>query len=382
MILTVLKPGNRSIGWHASKNPQRRRQQGHTGWHKIDLPAFMTMRSHCKPAGYSLRMRRRPSTTLVSDLSVLGEAITPSGLVAGMERIIAIVTFDLYALRFTFRAIDSLYFPQNKSANILRGGFGLIFRKLACVPQCQDTRSCELRTACAYARLFEPSAIGAGPSGLADWPRPFVFRAHHLDGQTIHPGEQFHFDVNLFDLEESSRAYLALTFAELAREGLGPGRGRAELLSAEGPRLCLTMQPDENPVQRVRVHFVTPTELKSGSQLVSRPEFPVLFGRLRDRVSTLRSLYGDGPLEIDFRALGERAAAVRTTRCDVRAIEVERRSSRTGQVHSLGGFVGSAEYEGDLAEFLPFLRAGQYTGVGRQTTWGKGEISLTLVLKE
>jgi hypothetical protein len=292
------------------------------------------------------------------------------------------VTFDLYTLRFTFRAIDSLYFPKGKSANILRGGLGLIFRKLACVPQCQDARSCERRTSCPYARLFEPSATGAGPSGLADWPRPFVFRTHHLDGQSIRPGEQFHFDLNLFDLDESSRAYLTLTFAELAREGLGPGRGRAELLSGDGPRLCLELMPDQQPVRRVAVRFVTPTELKSGSQVVCRPEFPILFARLRDRVSTLRSLYGAGPLNVDFRALGERASAVQMTRCDVREIEVERRSSRTGQVHSLGGFVGSAEYDGDLAEFLPFLRAGQYTGVGRQTAWGKGELSLTIVWKE
>jgi len=39
--------------------------------------------------------------------------------------------------------------------------------------------------------------------------------------------------------------------------------------------------------------------------------------------------------------------------------------------------VGIAEYEGDLAEFLPYLEAARWTGVGRQSVWGKGEISLT-----
>jgi len=53
-----------------------------------------------------------------------------------------------------------------------------------------------------------------------------------------------------------------------------------------------------------------------------------------------------------------------------------RRSSRTGQTHSLGGFVGKAEYQGDLTEFVPYLRAAQWTGVGRQTAWGKGEFTL------
>ncbi|MGH9647245.1 MAG: CRISPR system precrRNA processing endoribonuclease RAMP protein Cas6, partial [Bryobacteraceae bacterium] len=93
-------------------------------------------------------------------------------------------------------------------------------------------------------------------------------------------------------------------------------------------------------------------------------------------VSTLRSLYDDGPLTIDFRDFGERAEHVKLTRCDIQHVDTSRRSSSTGQVHSLGGFVGEAEYQGDLTEFVPYLRAAQWTGVGRQTAWGKGELTL------
>jgi hypothetical protein len=32
-----------------------------------------------------------------------------------------------------------------------------------------------------------------------------------------------------------------------------------------------------------------------------------------------------------------------------------------------------------LAEFVPFLRAARWTGVGRQTVWGNGEIGLDLL---
>jgi len=35
-----------------------------------------------------------------------------------------------------------------------------------------------------------------------------------------------------------------------------------------------------------------------------------------------------------------------------------------------------AEYEGQLGEFIPYLEAAQWTGVGRQCVWGKGEIHL------
>jgi CRISPR-associated endoribonuclease Cas6 len=239
-----------------------------------------------------------------------------------------------------------------------------------------------------------------GPSGFADWPRPFVFRATHLDGRTIHAGETFYFDLNLFDLENPAIAYLVLAFSQLAQEGLGPGRGRADLvevsqLDAEGKPsavvrdktsgllqsgelspMTLDLQSGSGRVGRIRVRFVTPTELKTGKQVTGRPQFGVLASRIRDRLSKLSELYGGGPLEMDFKAFGERAALVQMTHAKLDKVDVERRSSRTGQTHSIGGFVGEAEYEGELTEFVPFLRAARWTGVGRQTVWGKGEIEV------
>jgi hypothetical protein len=106
------------------------------------------------------------------------------------------------------------------------------------------------------------------------------------------------------------------------------------------------------------------------------PEFGVLFARLRDRIAALCDLYGSGPLAVDFRAMGERAGQVRLVDSALEWHARERRSSRTGQTHPLGGFTGTATYEGGLAEFLRWLKAGYWTGVGRQTVWGKGVITL------
>jgi hypothetical protein len=281
-------------------------------------------------------------------------------------------TFDLFPLRFRFTASDPIHFPPGKSGNILRGSFGRIFKKLTCAPECADARRCSSRSACAYARLFEPASVGGeGPSGLQDWPRPFVFRASHLDGVTVASGARFHFGLNVFEMREPAIEHFTRTFTELAREGLGPGRRQAVLESVDGSEpLRLPVALEQPRTRRVRVRFLTPTELK-GAQ---RPEFGVLMARIRDRVSTLRALYGSGPLEVDFKAMGERAACVLMTRCEIEQVEVERLSGRTGQRHSLGGFVGMAEYEGDLGEFVPYLEIARWTGVGRQTVWGKGEI--------
>ena len=290
-------------------------------------------------------------------------------------------TFEFYRLRWSFQALGRLLFPAGRSGNVVRGAFGLLLRQTAS----RDV----------YARLFEPGRAGGRPSGLKDWPRPFVFRIAAVDGREIAPGEDFHIDMHVFDCRPELTGAIRAAFEQLAETGLGPGRGRAALSRVEqigedetawemtgqpGPPsvVSLDAEPGDRSARRVRLRFLTPTELKGGNGLGAGPrggpEFGVLFARLRDRISTLRALYGAGPLEIDFRGLGARARAVTLLSSDINWTSARRHSSRTGQSHPLGGFTGEAEYAGELGEFLPWLRAARWTGVGRQTVWGKGDM--------
>jgi hypothetical protein len=268
------------------------------------------------------------------------------------------MNFEFFALKFSFRAKDSIFFARGKSANILRGTFGTLFQEHP-----------------AYKDFFEPAALENAPSGLKNLPRPFVFRTSHLDGAVLAPETEFYFQINVFCALEPARQYFTETFSKLSEVGIGPRRGRAELLSVETEAVAVSLEPEEEVTSAI-VHFLTPTELKGEGTLVQQPEFPILFARARDRVSTLREFYGPGALPIEFSKMGKRAMEIRMTTCKLRQESVERRSSKTGQTHPLGGFSGEAHYEGRLAEFMPILRAAQHTGVGRQTVWGKGQIEV------
>lgn len=79
---------------------------------------------------------------------------------------------------------------------------------------------------------------------------------------------------------------------------------------------------------------------------------------------------------MDFKAMGERASRIEIAHSDLRQVGMQRRSSRSGQVHSIGGFVGTVEYEGKLAEFFPYIEAAGFTGVGRHCAWGNGEVAI------
>ena len=42
----------------------------------------------------------------------------------------------------------------------------------------------------------------------------------------------------------------------------------------------------------------------------------------------------------------------------------------------MGCFMGDITFEGELAEFLPFLRLGEYLHVGKGTVYGLGEYEI------
>lgn len=301
-------------------------------------------------------------------------------------------------LRFHLEARQPIYFPPGKASNVLRGGFGRSFRLIACAPGCSSPVTCNFRQECPYAQLFEPR-LEDGPSGLADAPRPFLFRSPHLNGARIALNQPFHFDLHLFDLRPKIVAYFISAFQQFAETGIGPAKGAAQVTAvsvldaarrpvgdiySDGvlrsnvpcPPVEINLIPPAQPIQSVSIRFLTPTELRKNQPTSEPPPFVVLLARLRDRISNLLTLYGPGKPDFDFTGLSQRAKAITIEKSSLTNQFTSRFSGRSVQEHPIGGFLGVIEYAGDLSEFVPFLQAGEWTGVGRHTVWGNGQIEI------
>jgi hypothetical protein len=320
--------------------------------------------------------------------------------------------------RFTIAPVHSLEVPAVNKGNMLRGGFGHAFRRLCCIPQCKDARTCPLAASCPYKAVFEPSPPPGADrlSKNQDIPRPFVFRAPQTHQTRFEKGERFDFGLVLIGRALDFLPYFVLSFRELAGEGLGLNRAGCILerveqtgITSNGAGQCkykaeliynaedqvfratqsfsadrwiktrLQQFSGENgntSVQRVTIRFLTPTFLRADGEVVRRPEFHHLFKRLRDRVNALSTFFGDGPLDVDFKGLGERAEKVRTVSAQTEWVERFRTSSKTRQRHELSGFVGEATYEGELKGFLPWLAVGELVHVGKHAAWGNGWIGV------
>lgn len=329
--------------------------------------------------------------------------------------------FHIGLFYFTLTPHEPLAVPALNKGNMLRGGFGHVFRRLCCVPPCKDTKTCPLAPTCPYKIVFEPSPpLGANRlSKNQDIPRPFVFRAPQTPKGRFERGERFEFGLVLVGRALDFLPYFVLSFRELANSGLGLNRSRCTLtcveqveISIDGAarvvraampiftagdqtfrptrpvhaanwiRARLQQLPTENGSSaqlRVTIRFLTPTYLRAEGETIRQPEFHHVIKRLRDRINALCTFFGDGPLDLDFREFGERAVRVRTVSSRIEWVERYRTSSRTHQRHELSGFVGEATYEGELGEFLPWLALGELVHVGKHTAWGNGWIEMKTV---
>lgn len=162
----------------------------------------------------------------------------------------------------------------------------------------------------------------------------------------------------------------------LARMGRPVPRETEIVPASSGPRMKLT--------------FLTPLLLKSGSgigadgkripaqEVRDRPPMGVIIRRLRDRLSSLCTFFGERWECPDFTAWGTWADAVTIVDSHTTWLTRHRRSTRTGHAHEISGITGHTTYEfPDEATFQSLsalLRIGELIHVGKNAPWGNGGV--------
>ena len=152
------------------------------------------------------------------------------------------------------------------------------------------------------------------------------------------------------------------------------GRGRPSGLgNLRRPNRCQS-RPGDVPVETVTVRFQTPPNSSRPAAWRNAPSFPSSsagFAIVSARCA--RCMAAELWRSIS-RAL---ASAPRGLSCGAAISPGSRSSARAAApAKSTQSEVSRARRntQGDLAEFLPWLRAARWVGVGRQTVWGKGDV--------
>lgn len=302
-------------------------------------------------------------------------------------------------LRLNFRAREFLRLPPYKGSTF-RGAFGMTFKRTVCIVQHQECERCLVRNQCVYPYVFDtPADMGDATGifkGFQEAPHPYVIEPP-LETQTDYaPGDTFTIGLTVLGRALNHLPYFVYTFHRMGETGVGRGRGKCDLISAdaqaadgtwmlayEGAQEALSDIPTLSTQHlacdfenKVKIRFVTPTQLKVDNSFRRGLNFQVLIRGLLRRYSALATFHGGGTPDLDYGALVAEAENVKTTHHNLNWQTWERYSNRKSQRMKVSGFTGEVAFEGNLSVFKNLLALGVPIHVGKWTSFGMGQYAL------
>jgi hypothetical protein len=310
-------------------------------------------------------------------------------------------SLPFFKYRIDFRLAHALVLDPARRAVLWRGALGAVFRSLVCHDVQLACDTCPLESSCPYPRVFAPRLADPAIARLRDPPRPFILRDPQPESASLPSGELLSLGLTLVGNAVLQLPYFITALRLLGEEGVGRTQARFRVdavhsLDAVGVpagrvfergsdlvrpvrapiNVAQLMRPGDPSASKLRVRFVTPTDLRGGDNAAEVPPFGRLVRRARDRISALATFFAAPLTGLDLRAVGESADSVTVAASELGVKSVARTSARTGQRHDVGGTTGFVIYEGAaIGAAMPWLRLAESLGVGKHATFGSGCIS-------
>lgn len=303
--------------------------------------------------------------------------------------------------------VTDLILPPYKGST-LRGGFGHALNRVACIRRGETCTSCILCNTCVYSYIFETALFNRLHDKTVDLklPHPFIIEPPLDERQIYKTGDKLGFDLILVGKAIDYIPHVILAFEELGKNGIGKNKeknrsdgkykldevintccvndsiiydGKSHIINDSGviDSADFFNTSYESGCSKITLRFLTPTRIKYNGNFIDDLNFEILMRNLLRRLSWLAEIHSDEKWDMDWKGIISRAKeGVRTVHSDLCWHDWERYSNRQKKKLKMGGFMGSITFEGDLDEFLPFLRLGEYLHVGKGTVYGLGKYEI------
>jgi len=307
----------------------------------------------------------------------------------------------LRRLRFHCEALDPIRLPAY-TGSAWRGLLGHCLRESVCVTRQPTCDGCLLRQTCAYCAFFEtPPATQDAAVRYTALPHPFVLEPELDSARSVDPGAPLPLGLTLIGPATELVPYLIHAVQRAGERGLGREGGRFALreltqetalgrdewqrLYAPSDGALRQLGPTQPTLpaapanERVTLLLQTPLRLKHHGRFVGPQHLTAmnLLHALITRADTLCRLYGPAG-GIDPDPMFAAARNARITEPRLRWHDWTRYSSRQRTRMQLGGLIGQAHLEADgLSRLWPLLWLGQWTHIGKATSFGLGRYRIT-----
>lgn len=310
--------------------------------------------------------------------------------------------FSFIRLHFTILALENIILPNYKGSTF-RGAFGIALKRVMCSNRKGECETCLLRDTCMYNYIFNTSP-GEDAEIMTKYkkvPQPFIMEPPQNYRNLYQGGERIQFSLVLIGKALDYLPYFIYTIKELGEYGLGRGRRKYKLKSVMWENKTGELKEifnfrkniinrtfreivlgdfDHRDLNRdtLSINFETPTRIIYNGDFLKAPEFHGIIRNLLRRIGNLHYFHcGEEKANIKYKELIKKAEAVKLTNDETYWFDWIRFSQRQKAWMRLGGFMGSATYEGDFEDFLPFLWLGQWIHVGKNTTFGLGKYKIS-----
>lgn len=303
---------------------------------------------------------------------------------------------------FELRARNRAELPSFLGST-LRGAFGHALKATACLEEtrAECAQTCRQPAHCPYTYVFETqlSPHFAATKRHEDLPHPYLIVPPELNApapsRRYAVGDTFSFQLVLVGAATDHLPAAVLAIHEMARSGLGyqripfdvvsfhaPGASESDLNTLRGATTTLgdLIAPKLESLRdatSVSLRFVTPVRIRLGGDLQSKLTFSLLVKNLGRRIESLARTHGTEPVDLNAATLTEWAADIQPIADHLTWNDLSRYSNRQRTTLKLGGLVGEISFAGPrLAEFVPFLAAGEVLHLGTATSFGLGRYEL------
>jgi len=283
-----------------------------------------------------------------------------------------------------------------------RGLLGHSLRRTVCVTRQRTCEGCLLTGTCPYSVFFESPPSGPEQaSRYTALPHPFVLDVAAHPERDVAAGDALRLGMTLIGPAIDLLPYLIQAMDRAGEHGLGHRAGRFALrrvlaedglgsgqwhcayeTQSRGYRRLVGMPPlllEPAPAGAVEVDFQTPLRIKRHGQFVGAADLAAadLLRNLLSRLASLADFYGGTVDRIEWARLGAQTRDLSVTASRLAWSDWTRFSSRQQTTMQMGGLVGQLTLDGPtLPEMWPALWLGQWTHVGKGTSFGLGKYRL------
>lgn len=132
----------------------------------------------------------------------------------------------------------------------------------------------------------------------------------------------------------------------------------------------------QEPASWCSVHLVTPLRIRRGGTLVQNIDFPTIIRSITRRIQLLTERYGGSMNTEAATKVCELAGEISPESAGLFLHEMHRYSSRKKESLDWSGMLGSLTFSGELAPFVPWLNAARILHIGRNSTFGCGQLDV------